>query len=147
MTVRVGAALVALAVVVLVVGSSGASSITLERSIDVQVVDDSEAMLAVDGDHPTVTNQTADEVPLVTVTNQAGTAFQVSAEIDSESDLEAELRPVESTIEPGERTVVTATVSCEDDRNVSAAVPVTVSAQSDSTVIETTVETTVSCAT
>lgn len=141
MTNRLGLAMVVIAVALLVTSSVGVSTVALERSVEIEVVDDDSALVGVDAHEPTVAPDNESAVDLATVTNRAGTAVDVTIPAVDGANLSAEDIDAPASIDSGENGTITATVTCENE----GAVRLDVAVSGDGVTIERTVDVTIAC--
>lgn len=141
MTNRVGLAIVLLGAALLVTSSVAVSSVAIERSVAIEVVEDESALVGIEAHEPTVPAENTSPVDLVTVTNHAGTSLEVTAAESGATDSSGDVHAPDS-IDPGESAAVTATVTCQD---VPDAVDVT--ATGDGVTVERTVDVRAGCET
>lgn len=158
MSARVGVALIVVAVAMLVTASAGASVVSMDRPISVQVVDDEHANVAVEPVEAEVPDSAGSEnateranesatdsaAPLgdrelLNVTNRLGEPITVT-ELATSSGVEIEAEGTE--VESGTVTVLEGTVSCEDLEEEPTA---TVELDGDGVTISQTVALEVSC--
>ncbi|WP_394741376.1 hypothetical protein [Natronococcus roseus] len=125
MSGRIGIALIAVAIALLITASAGTSVVSMDRSIAVEVVDDEDANVAVEPVEVTnegesanesdtaadATTQADDEEELLTVTNRFADSIEVTA-FEAPSGVEIEAEGTE--IEPGESTSLEGTVDCDE---------------------------------
>lgn len=130
MSARVGIGLIVVAIALLITASAGASVVSIDRSIAVQVVDDEDANVAVEPVEAEVpdnagsenaaerANESATDAAaplgerkLLNVTNRLDEEIAVT-ELETPSGVEIEAEGTE--VEPGTVTVLEGTVDCEE---------------------------------
>ncbi|MDG5817525.1 hypothetical protein [Natronococcus sp. A-GB7] len=123
MSVRLGVALIVVAVAMLITASAGASVVSMDRSIAVQVVDDEDANVAVeavehdDAESDDATAEadetTTDERELLTVTNRLDEEI-TPTELEVPDGIENTLWQDGDSIGSGETAILEGTVDCEE---------------------------------
>ena len=137
-----GAVLLAVALIMLLTATSGVSSVAVDRPIDIQVVDDENALVGIEETHPTVANDTTDTVALLSISNGLESPATVTAHVESESAV-VNNSTTQHSFDPGETVSVTAPVTCSSSGSVDLTVRLTV--DSTGVTVERTVETVVTC--
>lgn len=130
---RLGLALLAVATVVLVSATGAVSSVVMERSVAIDVVDDGDAPVGIAVDDVSTTNATA--TVEIAVENRLGEPLTVRAESERGT-----VAGQDGVLESGERTTIVTTVECDGGEHGS--VSIDVSAESEATAVEQTLDVT-----
>lgn len=115
MTSRVGIAITVVAAALLVTSSVGVSTVALERSVEIEVVDDDDAMVGFETVNESENGSTVESLD---VSNRAGTNLTVDAELaDGDVDVDAP-----ESVGAGESETISVTGECEDDAELEVTV-------------------------
>lgn len=107
MTSRLGIAITLVAAGLLVTSSVGVSTVALERSIEIDVVDDESAMV---GFNTTESNDNGSPVESLEVENRAGSKLTVDVTSESETEIEPS-----AELGPGDEATISVSNDCEDE--------------------------------
>lgn len=111
MTSRLGIAITLVAAALLVTASAGVSTVALERSVEVEVVDDDSAIVGFETNESVGNESPADALD---VTNRAATTLEIDADAGSGSDSAVDVDAPED-VGPGETVTISVTGECDGD--------------------------------
>jgi hypothetical protein len=113
----------------LVVGSSGFTNASADRSVSVQVVDDDHAFVGYDHQAHDQTVESGDEVTLVTVENRFDHDVHVTDVVIEDGDGLVTITKTPGDIGSGDSGNIRGTVECDSDQSTDIALTVTVTGE------------------